>query len=126
MKSMLERHPPYPRHQSDRLLFVQPTASHPQSTLAEVVDSGLSQTPKSLPCRFCYDSRGSHLFEQICRLPEYYLTRTEQFILQNHAPEMIAAAATGAESGISLIEFGSGSACKTRILIEAALDRQSR
>ena len=109
---------------ADRLRFLQPPASHRLSTLAEVVGYGLSQTPRSLPCRFFYDEVGSRLFERICSLPEYYLTRTEQSILDQHAPDIIRAA--GHNRPISLIEFGSGSSCKTRLLIAAALDRQER
>lgn len=109
---------------SDRLRFLQPPASQRLSTLAEVVEHGLSQTPRSLPCRFFYDEVGSRLFERICSLPEYYLTRTEQAILNQHAPDMIRAA--GHDRPISLIEFGSGSSFKTRLLIEAALSRQER
>ncbi len=123
---MAERHVTYPPTQNDRLAFLKPVSSHHPATLAEVVADGLSQSPKRLPCRFFYDSRGSHLFERISGLPEYYLTRTEQSILQDFAPEMIEAASEGTGKNISLIEFGSGSSCKTRILIEAALARQER
>lgn len=75
---------------------------------------GLMQTPKSLPPRYFYDDRGSQLFEQICELPEYYLTRTETAILQKCAGEI--AGITGA---CELVELGSGSATKTRILLDA-------
>lgn len=102
-----------------RLLDVPP--AHPQKTFRGAVVEGLSQTPRTLPCRFFYDDRGSALFERICRLPEYYLTRTERAILERHAGEMIQAAG----SDLALIELGSGSAGKTRLLIEAALARQA-
>jgi dimethylhistidine N-methyltransferase len=75
---------------------------------------GLSQTPKTLPPRYFYDDRGSELFEQICALPEYYLTRTETAILQAYAPEV--ARITGP---CELVELGSGSATKTRLLLDA-------
>jgi len=75
---------------------------------------GLSQAPKSLPSRYLYDDRGSQLFEQICELPEYYLTRTEAQILRDCAPEL--ARITGP---CELVELGSGSATKTRILLDA-------
>ena len=81
------------------------------------VISGLSQLPKSLPPRYFYDSYGSQLFEQICQLPEYYPTRTEAGILQQYAPEI--AKLTGA---CELIELGSGSSTKTRILLDAYQD----
>ena len=78
------------------------------------VIQGLSQTPKTLPCQYFYDDRGSHLFEQICDLPEYYLTRTETAILKDCAPRI--AQITGP---CELLELGSGSATKTRILLDA-------
>jgi dimethylhistidine N-methyltransferase len=76
---------------------------------------GLSRPQKTLPCRFFYDQRGSELFEEITRLPEYYPTRTETAILETHAREMTA----GMPDGGVLIEFGSGSSRKTEILLEA-------
>lgn len=78
------------------------------------VVKGLTQTPKSLPARYFYDDRGSELFEQICSLPEYYLTRTETAILRKYAIEI--ARLTGA---CELVELGSGSSTKTRILLDA-------
>ncbi len=78
------------------------------------VVSGLKQTPKTLPPKYFYDDRGSQLFEQICELPEYYLTRTETAILQTCAAEIVQI--TGASE---LVELGSGSATKTRILLDA-------
>ncbi len=75
---------------------------------------GLSQTPKTLPCRYFYDDLGSKLFEQITDLPEYYPTRTEQEILTNYAAEIVEL--TGA---CELVELGSGSSRKTRTLLEA-------
>lgn len=78
------------------------------------VVQGLAQTPKTLPCRYFYDDRGSALFEQICDLPEYYPTRTEQGILEICAAEI--ARLTGA---CELVELGSGSSRKTRLLLEA-------
>jgi L-histidine Nalpha-methyltransferase len=78
------------------------------------VIQGLSQPQKTLPCRYFYDDRGSELFEQICDLPEYYPTRTEQAILENYAVEI--AQFTGS---CELVELGSGSSRKTRLLLEA-------
>lgn len=94
----------------------------PEHTLSQAVVEGLSSSPQSLPCRFFYDDAGSALFEQICSLPEYYPTRTERSILERHADEMIRAAA--GDRSLTLIELGSGSSVKTRLLIEAALRRQ--
>lgn len=75
---------------------------------------GLGQAQKRLPCKFFYDRRGSRLFDRICELPEYYLTRTELAILRRHAGEM--AEALG--EGCLLVEYGSGSSVKTRLLLD--------
>jgi dimethylhistidine N-methyltransferase len=75
---------------------------------------GLTQTRKTLPCRYLYDERGSDLFEHITDLPEYYPTRTEQAILETYASEI--AQLTGV---CELVELGSGSSRKTRLLLEA-------
>ncbi|MFB7541973.1 L-histidine N(alpha)-methyltransferase [Streptomyces zaomyceticus] len=77
---------------------------------------GLTRSPKELPPKWFYDARGSELFEEITRLPEYYPTRAEREILTERAPEI--AAATGART---LVELGSGSSEKTRFLIDALL-----
>lgn len=81
--------------------------------LAEVLAS-LAEKPKRLPSKLFYDRRGSELFEQICRLPEYYLTRAEIEILETHGP------AIAAQVGpyCMLVEFGAGSITKTRILLD--------
>ncbi|HLV81672.1 MAG TPA: L-histidine N(alpha)-methyltransferase [Chthonomonadaceae bacterium] len=92
-------------------------ASHRPETLSALVASGLSKPQKRLPCRLFYDAAGSQLFERICALPEYYLTRTDHRILEDHAAEIVAAAG----DDVTLVEFGSGSSCKTRLLIEALL-----
>lgn len=81
----------------------------------EVV-SGLTQPAKTLPCKFLYDERGSRLFDQICGLPEYYPTRTEMAIMRDAAEEMAALLGPGCR----LIEYGSGSSLKTRILLDHA------
>ena len=73
----------------------------------------MQRTPKLTPAKFLYDARGSELFQRICRLPEYYLTRTELALLQRHAPEIAAHLGTG----ITLIEPGAGDAAKVRILM---------
>ncbi len=84
---------------------------------ARAVRSGLRSEPKTLPCRYFYDDRGSRLFEQICDLPEYYLTRTEDAILRDHADAMVA----GWVADPVMVELGSGSSSKTKRLIAAAL-----
>jgi L-histidine Nalpha-methyltransferase len=80
---------------------------------SDVIES-LTQTPKTLSCRYLYDDRGSELFEQITDLPEYYPTRTEQAILDTYVSEIIEL--TGA---CELVELGSGSSRKTQTLLTA-------
>ncbi len=80
---------------------------------AAVID-GFSAPTKHIPCRFLYDARGSELFEDITRLDEYYPTRTEIGLLQEHGPEI----ATLAGKGCAVVEFGSGSSRKTHILLD--------
>ncbi len=81
--------------------------------MAEVIH-GLNQEPKLLPCKFFYDQRGSRLFDQICELPEYYPTRTEQAIMTEHIDEICAALGPD----VLLIELGSGSSLKTQTLLD--------
>ena len=75
---------------------------------------GLRKPCKELPCKLFYDDQGSRLFEQICQLDEYYLTRTETAILDRHAGEIAALAGPGC----LLVEYGSGSSKKTRLLLD--------
>jgi L-histidine N-alpha-methyltransferase len=84
------------------------------------VRRGLTSTPKRLPSKYFYDGRGSRLFEQITELPEYYLTRAERALLDRHSRRV--AQMTQFEE---LVELGSGSAKKTRLLIEAAIEQGS-
>jgi L-histidine Nalpha-methyltransferase len=79
--------------------------------------AGLSATPKTLPPKYFYDERGSALFDEITRLPEYYLTRAETSILRARADEI--AALSRCES---LVELGSGTSAKTGLLLRAMLD----
>ena len=85
-----------------------------QRSLAEDVLDGLTKPFKELPPKHFYDARGAELFDRICELPEYYPTRTERAILQEHAQRI--AARTGAQE---LVELGSGTAAKTRVLLDA-------
>ena len=78
--------------------------------------AGLSSNPRTLPYKFFYDERGAQLFQQICELPEYYLTRVELEILEKNASAIAALIPDGA----ALLEFGSGPAKKIRILLDAA------
>jgi L-histidine Nalpha-methyltransferase len=87
----------------------------PLSGMAADVRAGLTKPFKELSPRYFYDQRGSELFERITALPEYYPTRAERAILEHHAPEICEAAGGPA----TLIELGSGSATKTRVLLDA-------
>jgi L-histidine Nalpha-methyltransferase len=77
---------------------------------------GLNAIPKTLPAKYFYDAAGSRLFERITELPEYYPTRCEMWILRQHAADI----ANMIPSGATLVEFGSGSSRKARILLKAA------
>ncbi|MEO5586922.1 MAG: L-histidine N(alpha)-methyltransferase [Novosphingobium sp.] len=79
------------------------------------VITGLSQDPKTIPARYFYDLRGSELFEEITRLPEYYPTRTEAALLKAHAADLVRL--TG--RGRPVVEFGAGSVTKTPLLLGA-------
>lgn len=81
--------------------------------LAEVV-AGLSAAPRTLPCKYFYDEHGSDLFQQICQLPEYYITRTETEILRHHGVQIAESIGENAE----LVGFGTGAGVKTRRLLE--------
>jgi L-histidine N-alpha-methyltransferase len=85
-----------------------------ERVLADDVLDGLTRPFKELPPKHFYDARGSELFDQICELPEYYPTRTERQILEQHAAEIIEQTGAG-----ELVELGSGSAGKARILLDA-------
>ncbi len=86
----------------------------PSGELLQVVQSGLHATPKRLPSWLFYDERGSQLFEQICEQPEYYLTRCELALMRAHAGPM--AGVLGPD--VRLVEYGSGTAIKTGLLLE--------
>ncbi len=89
---------------------------HPgQDSFRDALIAGLAQAHKAIPCRFLYDARGSALFDRICELPEYYPTRTEIGILKDNAAEIAAAIGPDAQ----LVELGSGSSRKVRILLDA-------
>ena len=93
-----------------------------RGTFAEDVARGLAASPKSLPPKYFYDEQGSLLFEQITELEEYYLTRTEAGMLAAHGHDMLAAAG----DPLTLVELGSGSSSKTRLLLDILAKRQAR
>ena len=86
--------------------------------LAKDARDGLTAVPRTLPSKYFYDARGSHLFEMITRLPEYYLTRAETEILQRESGRFVETSRPRV-----LVEFGSGAARKTRILLDAMRER---
>jgi L-histidine Nalpha-methyltransferase len=90
---------------------------HDDALAADVV-AGLSAARKSLPAKYFYDAEGSRLFDLICDLPEYYPTCTETGILADHAGHIAKLA--GRE--VALVEFGSGSSAKVRLLLDALED----
>lgn len=92
------------------------------SSFAEDVAAGLSSRPKSLPCIYFYDYEGSLLFEKICALPEYYLTRAEARILRDHSEEIISHVPRDS----TLVELGCGSCVKTQYIIEEFLSKSDR
>jgi len=81
------------------------------------VVAGLSLPQKAIPPKYFYDTQGSRLFDAICRLKEYYLTRCELALTRRHLGEIARFAATPAGGGMELIEYGSGASLKTRLLI---------
>jgi L-histidine Nalpha-methyltransferase len=102
---------------SDQLTAVQPASAVPTRTsdlLSDVI-AGLSSDARTLPCKYFYDERGAALFQKICELPEYYITRTEIDILDRHRAEI----ASQLGPNIELIGLGTGAGTKTRTLIEA-------
>src|SRR3954447_5445092 len=84
------------------------------ATMLTDVMSGLTASPKTLPPKYFYDAKGSDLFEQITRLPEYYPTRTELAILRERGVQICEALGRDA----ALVEFGAGSTTKVRLLLE--------
>src|SRR5262252_372192 len=90
-----------------------------EQSLREDVLAGLSLPQKSIPPKYFYDEQGCRLFEEICELPEYYLTRTETAILRGNVADIAQFVGPDAE----LIEYGSGVQAKTRILIHALQTR---
>src|SRR5262245_37323942 len=102
---------------ADQLTTVQPASEIPPaaSDLLSDVIAGLSSDPRALPCKYFYDERGAALFQKICELPEYYITRTEIDILDRNRTGI----ASQIGPNIELIGLGTGAGTKTRILIEA-------
>jgi uncharacterized SAM-dependent methyltransferase len=98
-------------HHGARFSLIELDTDQHLESLAHEARAGLTATPKRIPCRFFYDEVGSQIFEEICELPEYYLTRAESEILRDRAENV----AQRFSLPISLVEFGSGSSVKTRL-----------
>jgi dimethylhistidine N-methyltransferase len=105
---------------SDRFALYRDPHPARVASFAEDVRAGLGTRPMSLPPKYFYDDLGSALFEAITRLPEYYLTRVERDLLATYGREIAGAL----DGPLELVELGSGSAVKTRLLIDAILERQ--
>ena len=106
---------------ADKVRYTSITLRSIQDDLARDVRQALTAPVRSLPCKYFYDAEGMALFEHICDMPEYYLTRVETAILKNQAERIIDLC----PRGLILAELGSGSSTKSRYLIEACLARQS-
>jgi L-histidine Nalpha-methyltransferase len=103
-----------PSIRSAGVLDIHLTDHDAEAALAADVRAGLTARPKNLPPKWFYDARGSELFEEITRLPEYYPTRTERALLERAVDEIAALAQAD-----TLVELGSGSSEKTRLLLDA-------
>src|SRR5438445_2755726 len=102
---------------ANSITTVQPAAGAPPASsdfLSDVI-AGLASEPRTLPCKYFYDERGAALFQKICELTEYYITRTEIDILDRNRAEIDSHLGPN----IGLIGLGTGAGTKTRILIEA-------
>ena len=99
-------------------LVLERSEADDRAEFREAVLTGLARASRAIPAKFLYDARGSALFDQICELPEYYLTRTETGILR----QCVAELAVLAGPGCALVEFGSGSSVKSRLLLEGLRD----
>lgn len=107
---------------NDRLMLYRFAKGGDVNAFSEDVRKGLTANPKYLLPKYLYDELGSRLFEAICLLPEYYLTRAEKEILQNQSDEIVSFLPPNSR----IVELGSGNAEKTRFLLEAMLNRQTK
>src|SRR5881396_1935624 len=102
----------YQQQRDERLTFYLMDMAQQHEAFARDVATGLAASPKTLPAKYFYDTRGSQLYEQICTLPEYYPYRAERDILATYATDIYAAI-----GHVPLVEFGPGNAAKTRYLL---------
>jgi len=124
MGSKTLQEPPGYRHfeVNSRLRYFKPADSKTQKTFAQEITRSLNQKEKSISPKFFYDIQGSQLFEKICKLPEYYLTRTETKLLEHIGKDLEAFL----PENIRLVELGSGSATKTRLLLDVLTKIQEK
>ena len=106
----------------ERLVLVIIEVEDSRRAFRDDVERGLGNSPKAIPPKYFYDDRGSRLFEEITELEEYYPTRTEAAILAEHGTAIVEAAG----EGLTLVELGSGSSSKTRLLLDILAGRQER
>jgi dimethylhistidine N-methyltransferase len=106
----------------ERLSYYEPSENKSQKTFVQELSHSIRQKQKSINPKFFYDQKGSHLFEKICVLPEYYLTRTEISILKQIDGKL----QSYLDGNFRLVELGSGSSQKTRLLIDILTRLQKR
>jgi uncharacterized SAM-dependent methyltransferase len=97
---------------------MQNSSATKQNTFAEDVLRGLSATPKFLSSKYFYDDEGSRLFQQIMKLPEYYLTDSEIDVFSNQTKEIFESFTTAQSDNFDLIELGAGDGTKTSLLVD--------
>jgi uncharacterized SAM-dependent methyltransferase len=107
---------------NSRLCYFKPASSKSGKTFAKEISYSLNQKEKSISPKFFYDIKGSAIFDEICELPEYYLTRTETELLKKIGNELIQFIS----KDIRLVELGSGSAVKTRLLLDVLTSIQNK
>jgi dimethylhistidine N-methyltransferase len=105
-----------------QLRYFKPHATKIEKSFAEEISFSLNQNFKFINSKFFYDRKGSNLFESICLLPEYYPTRTEISILKKLEPELISYL----DENMDLVELGSGSSVKTRLILDVFTKLQTR
>jgi dimethylhistidine N-methyltransferase len=107
---------------NSRLRYFKPESEKSTRTFGEEISYSLNQKEKSISPKFFYDIKGSELFEEICKLPEYYLTRTETNLLKKIGSEL----EKFVSDNMRLVELGSGSAVKTRLLLDVLTNIQNK
>ncbi len=115
MNETIQKNRDYKKYVIDsKLQYFKPHASKIEKTFAEEISSSLNRNSKFITPKFFYDKKGSDLFEKICTLPEYYPTRTEISILKNLQTEL----PSFIDDSFRLVELGSGSSVKTRLVLD--------